>query len=149
MPWRWDEACVSMSPAAAFSSAWRCALAPSWVTGCSRRVASAILLATSGVSLRGSRVAEIREEIPRACVCRTHAVFPEASGRRIDAGMAHPPIGFCAISAPALFRSRAGPGCVPPLRVVSAPMEFVIDEAEKLAGGSWSSEFADLSQRLA
>jgi hypothetical protein len=36
-----------------------------------------------------------------------------------------------------------------PLRGVGALMEFVIDEAEELPGGGCSSEFLDLSQRVA
>ena len=86
---------------------------------------------------------------PPVCVFKAHGSSRKLGVARIDADRAHPQRVCWAISAPALFRSRAGPGGVSPLRVVIAPMEFVIDEAEELAGGSWSSEFADLSQRLA
>lgn len=35
------------------------------------------------------------------------------------------------------------------MRGLPAPIEFVSDEAEEPAGGSWSARFVDLSQRLA
>jgi hypothetical protein len=59
--------------------------------------------------------------------------------RRNDGDTAHPQQAW-AISAPALFRSGAGPGGVPPVRGLPAPIEVVIDEVEEL------SRFVDLSQ---
>ena len=110
----------------------------------------AVVVGLPGRLLRGGHRRVFLHGVPDPWCASSRLMGRPGSLRSPDRrDVAHPPMEFRAISAPALLRSRAGPGGVPPLLVVSASMDFLIDEAEELAGRSWSSEFLDLPQRVA